>query len=253
MSKRFKGETCVYCSERTAITADHIFAREFFLESARANLPQAPACEPCNNAKSKLELYLTAVLPFGGRHPDALQNLASMVPKRMRGNAKLHRALSHGQAGHALPLEGERLEALMGLIARGLAWHHWEVYLDDATQGIHTLSATEAGARFYDEHLFKLNSHARVTEDVGNGSFRYEGVQADEDRALTLWRFSIYGGITMGDGTGSGPLASQIIVITAPKPEIQKLDALKSAAPQARGAVVGRRQLFSREMRSIWI
>jgi hypothetical protein len=32
----------------------------------------------------------------------------------------------------------------------------------------------------------------------------------------------------MGDGTGSGPLASQIIVITAPKAEIQKWDELKS-------------------------
>jgi len=97
MSKRFKsGELCVYCSKLPAVTGDHIFARKFFVESARANLPQAPVCATCNNEKSELEHYLTAVLPFGGRHPDALENLVSMVPKRLQRNAKLHRVLSAG-------------------------------------------------------------------------------------------------------------------------------------------------------------
>ena len=68
MSKKFKSQRCAYCAEREAVTGDHIFAREFFLPSARANLPQAPICEQCNNEKSKLEHYLTTVLPFGGRH-----------------------------------------------------------------------------------------------------------------------------------------------------------------------------------------
>ena len=76
---------------------DHIFAREFFLLSARSNLPQAPICSECNNEKSKLEHYLTAVLPFGGRHADASETLASMVRKRLEKNVKLHRNLMAGQ------------------------------------------------------------------------------------------------------------------------------------------------------------
>jgi hypothetical protein len=44
MSKKFKGKTCAYCGEREAITGDHVFAREFFLPSDRADLPQAPIC-----------------------------------------------------------------------------------------------------------------------------------------------------------------------------------------------------------------
>ena len=113
--------------------------------SARSNLPQAPICESCNNEKSKLEHYLTAVLPFGGRHVDASENLASMVPKRLGKNVRLHRRLEKGQKivfvpNHegklegtiAIPFDGERLEGLFSMVARGLAWYHWRLYLEPA-------------------------------------------------------------------------------------------------------------------------
>lgn len=123
MSKKFKGQRCAYCAERDAITGDHIFAREFFLPSARADLPQAPICQECNNEKSKLEHYLTTVLPFGGQHSASLENLTSMVPKRLRKNARLHSKLaagrrktsthtSGGESMHTMtiPFDGHRLE-----------------------------------------------------------------------------------------------------------------------------------------------
>jgi len=75
MSKRFKNKLCVYCLKNPSTpTGDHIFAREFFMQDRRANLPKVPACKHCNNEKSQLEHYLTAVLPFCGRHPDASGN-----------------------------------------------------------------------------------------------------------------------------------------------------------------------------------
>ena len=56
MSARlFRGMLCVYCSERSAFTGDHIFARGFFVKRARANLPQVPTCELCNGRKADLE------------------------------------------------------------------------------------------------------------------------------------------------------------------------------------------------------
>ena len=64
-SRQHKGKLCVYCSARPATTGDHIFAREFFPIKKRGNLPQAPTCDRCNTAKSKLEGCLTTVLPFG--------------------------------------------------------------------------------------------------------------------------------------------------------------------------------------------
>lgn len=121
MSKKFKEELCAYCGERSAVTGDHIFAREFFLTEDRADLPQAPICTQCNNEKSKLEHYLTTVLPFGGRHASSAENLGSIVPKRLARNAKLHRELAIGQedipagtlgehgGGIAIPLDWQKL------------------------------------------------------------------------------------------------------------------------------------------------
>src|SRR5690242_13724910 len=97
MSKKFRGKTCTYCVERTATQPDHIFAREFFLPRRRHGLPKVPACQTCNNDKSKLEHYLTSILPFGGRHADATATFSDLVPGRLAKNAALQRQLSAAQ------------------------------------------------------------------------------------------------------------------------------------------------------------
>ena len=215
MSKRFKsGSLCVYCSKQPAITGDHIFAREFFLESARVNLPKAPICTKCNNEKSKLEHYLTAVLPFGGQHPDAPENLTSMVPKRLRKNVRLHRQLSKGISAGMIPLEGGKIEKLFGLISRGLAWYHWNIYLNEEDHLSRAVAVTPTGAQLLDDHLFKLTGRDCVNESVGNCTFRYEGKQGTDAPTVTIWRFSIYGGLLVSDGRGH--FVSQIVAITGP-------------------------------------
>lgn len=71
MGKGYKGVSCVYCIEREANTADHVIVREFFPKNKRGDLPKVAACSECNNAKSKLEHALTAIMPFGSRHADS--------------------------------------------------------------------------------------------------------------------------------------------------------------------------------------
>jgi hypothetical protein len=100
MSKKLRGKPCAYCVVRTATTDDHVFSREFFLVEDRNNLPKAPACAKCNGEKSKLEHYLTTVLPFGARHAQAMDNMQVNVPGRLAKNQKLHRQLQNG-AQHA--------------------------------------------------------------------------------------------------------------------------------------------------------
>jgi len=189
VSKKFKGLRCPYCSKRIAVTGDHIFAREFFLPSARTNLPQAPICEECNNEKSKLEHYLTTVLPFGGRHADASENLASMVPKRLGKNAKLHRQLRDGQQvvfvpgdtgsaeqTTAIPFDGEKLEELISMIVRGLIWFHWRVYLEDS-HTVRTHTVTAHGLQLCEETLFRPNARDRVRGNLGNGALCTKGLR----------------------------------------------------------------------------
>ena len=142
MSKKFKGKICVYCGvEGISETADHVIAREFMPVAHRDSIPKVAACGPCNNAKSQLEHYLVAVLPFGSRHPTASVMLDTEVPRRLAGNRRLHSDLAAGhqeawltengitQRTITLPFHGEKLDALFALMTRGLAAHHFGVVI----------------------------------------------------------------------------------------------------------------------------
>lgn len=229
MSKRFKDKLCIYCLRNPSTRmGDHVFARECFMKDRRDNLPKVPACESCNNEKSQLEHYLTAVLPFGGRHPDASANLNDMVPDRLARNRRLHRELAEGSeramvevtAGMALaaltvPFDGQILERLFHLIVKGLAFHHWGAALG-GQHGVRAITITPAGQRAFDD-FFNLSARQHVDVDLGNGTFRYEGKQGDYPE-LTVWRFSVYGGLVMaGDPDAPHEVATGIGAITATK------------------------------------
>ncbi|MDA9489671.1 hypothetical protein [Bradyrhizobium sp. CCBAU 11361] len=228
MSKRFKGKTCVYCAAAGASdTGDHVLARGFVGAEHHGQIPKVPACVACNNKKSGLETYCAGVLPFGGRHADALENLAANVPKRLAKNQKLHRTLAAGQTRvwsrepsgllvntMALPLDGERLEELVGLIARGLMFHHWGVILGPDIV-VDVLSLTKHGETFFAGHL-NLNAKQRVTNDIGKGALTYEGVQAVDNDAISFWTLSLYGSLVMDGGDGEH-FMSKFGVMTGPK------------------------------------
>jgi hypothetical protein len=229
VGKKYKGPLCVYCNKQTASTADHVFAREFFLVCDRASLPKAPACAKCNNMKSALEHYAATVLPFGARHSTGTANLTQMVPKRLARNAALHRKLS-AEAGTTwsvesglyvpvttIPIDARKLETLFALIAKGLAWHHWHVQFSNE-HFVNAMLLTEGGEHFFENRYFALNARARVNADLGRGTFVYEGVQGVDCPALTVWRIAVYGGVKLGgDETAPGQISSIVGVITGPK------------------------------------
>jgi hypothetical protein len=229
VSKKFKGKLCVYCAERPSGSGDHVFAREFFLPKDRHNLPKVPACSECNEAKSELEHYLTSVLPFGGRHEGAKANLETMVPPRVKKNRKLRRRLANGIATvwseegeqllvptMTLPIEPDRFEALFALIARGLIWHHWGTYLT-REHSVRAILLTTSGERLFDRYLFGMKAHDRVSANLGNGTFVYEGAQGIDCPQLSVWCFSAFGGAKLGgDPKAPDETSSRIDVLTAP-------------------------------------
>ncbi len=230
-SKKYKGKQCVYCVKATATTADHVIGRKFFLVHRRDNLPQVPACKSCNGAKSELENYLMVVLGFGGRHPDAAINLQTMIPKRLRKNGKLHAELLAGFAksgGTTIPFDHVRLDQLFALIARGLVWYHWQTLLGPGYSAI-AATFSEAGERVFGPMLSRWNTPNRVTENLGKNTFSYQGAQATDCPQMTIWSFSMYGGVILtGDPRVPGP-ASLALAVTGPEALIKKLQA-KTAA-----------------------
>ena len=227
MSKKYKGKTCVYCAQSLSTAPDHVFAREFFLSSDRGNLPQVPACDACNRTKARLEHHMTAVLPFGGRHPAAKTNLETLVPGRLAKNQKLHRALASGakkawikedalyQPTMSLPIEGSSFLDLFSLVVRGLVWFHWKALLTPKHL-VNVLVLTDAGERYFDG-IMNLEVADRVTVDLGSSTVQYEGVQGFDNPSITAWRISMYGGITFGDSGSPGLVGRRIGAITGPE------------------------------------
>jgi hypothetical protein len=206
MSKKYKGKICVYCASNPSTTGDHVFARAFFSEVQRADLPQVPACARCNKAKSDLEHYLATVMPFGGVHPAASSMLQEDVPGRLAHNVKLHKELAQaieyanidgasGEKAMLIPFATQKLHDLFNYVTKGLVWHHWGVLLDER-HGVRTMSITDFGVSLL-APLFSKNANQRVSESPGNGTFRYEGAQGVDYPEFSFWSFSVYGGLKL--------------------------------------------------------
>lgn len=208
MSKKYKGKTCAYCAvEGSSTSEDHVFARKFFPEERRANLPKVPACEACNNAKSKLETNLIATLPFGATHKDA-KKILSMVPNRLAKNKKLHRELASGmkpawikQDNLILPsitlnISVEQLQSLVRYIVRGLVCYHWQIEIPD-TYHVSVGVWTQEGEQNMLSYL-PSKGKSVVEENYGDGAVEYKGIQAIDDPFLSLWRLKLYGGLKLG-------------------------------------------------------
>jgi hypothetical protein len=76
--------------------------------------------------------------------------------------------------------------------------------------------AREAFARIFEAYLGHP-SPRRVERDIGDGVLWYEGVQARDAPDATMWRFSMYGGIWIGEPNVPGVVARRIGVITGPR------------------------------------
>lgn len=226
MSKRFRDKICVYCAERPSTTGDHIFARKFFPEEKRGDLPQVPACEPCNSDKARLEHYLTTLLPFGARHVDARDNLTEMVPPRLAKNVRLHRELAEGSSEifteerpgefvptMALPIDTDQLHRLVAYMVRGLSWHHWGALLQPE-HGVKVISLSSFGVELM-AGFFAVDARQRVHGNLGDDAFVYEGAQATDKAELSVWRMSMFGGLKLaGNPEDAGEETSIFFAMT---------------------------------------
>lgn len=218
----------MYCLKRESAVGDHIFAREFFIPSKRADLPKCPSCVQCNADKSKLEHYLTAVLPFGGRHEDGYNNLVSQVPPRLKRNQSLHRKLSNGigkiwhvengvyRRSMIIPIDHDKIIDLFRYITKGLVWYHWKVLFreSDCVDGYFL---SDDGSILFN-NLFQMRSSEHVEGDLGGGTVFYEGAKGLNADQITVWRYKMYGGIVYsGDPDAPDVFCSEIGVLTGPK------------------------------------
>jgi len=238
MSKKYKGKSCVYCAERLSETADHVVAREFFPENLRNDLPKAPACKPCNQAKSTLEHTFTALLPFGSAHKASARVLRERVKGRLAKNPRLTRSLQSGlrpiivpqESGWvssiSLPFQGDEFVCLCEYVIRGLVWHEY-IHVVPADYYVEAVPVSDVGLRFFDALLQKSPDHRRSAEFAG-GALRYRCTRNSVDPGFTVWHIQLYDqlGIAGDDGAG-GFIRLHICGVTGPAEVREIMDEFK--------------------------
>jgi hypothetical protein len=240
MPRGFEGELCVYCGARPSTrTGDHVFARAFFLEDRRANLPKVPACPQCNGGKARVEHYLATVLPFGGRHPDAIANLQEQVSERLAQNARLHRELTDGRESveidddedgqqktgtTTIPLDGEQVLRYGDFVVRGLLWHHWRIILKPGFK-VRVMTPTNA---IVDQFVstMRQNPCRHVKGDLGSGTITYEGAQGNDYPEMSVWAISLYGAIVLSDHSHDPQQQASLLYAVTAKDEFFERPAL---------------------------
>jgi hypothetical protein len=232
-SKRYKGKDCAYCGAIGASRApDHVIAREFFLEGDRGNLPQVPACDSCNNMKSALEHYATAVLMAGTNHLDGDLYRKTKVVPRIQKNRKYQKELGLNdppvwinirgviQQMHVIKIDADKINALMAMIVRGLYFFHFARPLAHSFEpDISMFHPHHEPVMLHGLSIFFPADAPRVRGDLGRGGFVYEGIQSPAHEALTLWRMIWHGGIRL-HGENSPPDGVEAFWgVTRPTPE----------------------------------
>ena len=209
MSKKYKCHICVYCGVNKSTTADHVIAREFFEISRRYNLPKVPACQECNNIKSKLEHYFTSIMPFGSNDEAAQEIFQSSVENRLNKNLKLKRYLSENMERRwtqtnsdiylqtmQLPVNPEMLISLYNFIIKGLLWHHWKVILS-CDYFVKSVALTDYGVEKFYNNFFQGAVTGVVRGNLAMNGFNYIGRQGSEYPEMSVWLMKIYNGVTL--------------------------------------------------------
>ncbi|WP_369930417.1 HNH endonuclease [Xanthomonas sp. NCPPB 2632] len=209
MSKKYLGKACAYCGA-VANTVDHVFARAMFPIAQRANLIKVPACEACNGEKSRLEHYLSVVVPFGSADESIHEEFLPRFKSRLDKDRVLEREMAESM--HTVTADGERselyftslregyLQQYAGWLIRGLMAHHFGLCGDFYIKSdIVPLEAIP----LIDSMFMKLGDAMLVVEDAVPG-VSYRGVVAKVNPSSSTWYVVIHGGIRLGDSRKPG-------------------------------------------------
>lgn len=199
-ASRFNGRRCAYCGiDGVSSTGDHVVAKKFFPLADRGYIPQVPACWPCNNDKSILEGYLTAVLPFGAA--DNAQEHLLALERRLAENERLRRILARsyrritdpdtGEPTGEISLDPIRVDALFERIVKGLHAHHLGP-LPPAV-AFSGVFFTGRGWDIFNPRLFSAEGIDRKDHSFGAGAFTYSYVEIPEVPGFVAWKASLFG------------------------------------------------------------
>lgn len=223
-SKRYSGKTCAYCGSDAAPTiAEHVFGKKHFLVRHRANLPKVPSCEPCNTAKSQLEIYVMGAFPLGANHPAAREYAETHLGGRFAKNLPLRRSMAQSMKVLGGPATGRmvftvetnKLLELMLWITKGLFMFHFGKPLHRHWVPLVRQVATHAEA----EGIKTMSDLVapdpdKVHRNLGDGTIEYWGSRSHRMPYCSGWQFNFYGVELTGDPDDPSAIYKTIMCAT---------------------------------------
>lgn len=215
MSKRKKQAAaeahCVYCGAFGKVTEDHVIPQCLFEKPLPPDTVKVPACNLCNNKKSKDDGYLRDILVTDvstSNHPTAKaifrekslsahrQNkseflryaVATLRPEPMYTPGGIY--LGHV---HATKIEKERLSEIIMRMVRGLYYNLYRKRIpDDYKSEVTRWDVTEP--RKFNEYAAKVMPYFGEPRRIGK-VLEYGMRHVEEDPFATHWLLLFYGGM----------------------------------------------------------
>lgn len=109
------------------------------------------------------------------------------------------------QPMHVIKLHPHKICDLMAMIAKGLYYFHFGKPLHQQFYADVTMFSSDVEPALWALMADYFPPDApKVRDDLGRGSFMYEGAQSPAHKALTVWRMAWHGGIRL-HGANSPP------------------------------------------------
>ena len=102
------------------------------------------------------------------------------------------------QRTSVVDFDGDKLIDLLKYVGRGLAWHHWKVYLRPHDE-VSVMFVKDVGTVLFQSLLARMHPQHQIDENLGKGTILYRGLQAPDPPELTVWTISMYGGVVLSD------------------------------------------------------
>lgn len=217
-------ESCVHCRKRPAVSRDHVPPKGLFQRPRPDNLIRVPACEDCDNGRTKDDEYLQHIYSFDYRadtNLSASNRRNSILAKFKDGirTAALAALLRKGRPtsfytpsglyvgdGLEIDVDGRRLTRVHKCVVTGLFYVEYGRPLAN-DYGVVVLHAdvieanasVEAQRKFGEGFVKRLQAVApRI---FGRDEFEYRCVAAIDNENCTAWWLTYYGRIHVFAGT----------------------------------------------------
>lgn len=112
--------------------------------------------------------------------------------------------------------DGARIAQLFDYITRGLAFRHFGLLFPESEYFVHSEFYLDRGRAMFDR-FFEGNARRTGQVNLGNGVFRYDGIQSLESPHITMWRMTL-GVVVMGnDNEAPGETVQLAYGLSAPR------------------------------------